>query len=67
MLRTLLQRFGVGVLAATGLSLLALSVAGVAGLQDRLDAATRPTPAPAPTAPVRDCPHEHPQEAPAEL
>ena len=56
MIRSLLDRLGVGVLAAVGVTLLALSVAGVAGLADRIDAASTPA------APVRsldvshDCP-----------
>jgi hypothetical protein len=66
MLRALLPRFGVGLLAATGLCLLALAVAGVAGLQDRLDAAARPAPSSAPGGPV-DCPHDHPRPSTTEL
>jgi hypothetical protein len=58
MIRSLLDRFGVGVLAATGLTLLAISVAGVAGLADRIDAASRPA-APVPSIDVsRDCPRD---------
>ena len=62
MIRKLMDRFGVGAVAATGLALLALSLAGMAGLDRRIDAAARPA------APVvyedveldrRDCPR-HP-------
>jgi hypothetical protein len=42
MIRSVFDRFGVGMLAAVGLTLLALSVVGVAGLADRIDAATPP-------------------------
>jgi hypothetical protein len=64
MIRTLLQRYGVGVLAATGLCLIALAVAGVAGLQSRLDAATPPAPSSAPAGErVHDCPRDR-QRAP---
>ena len=59
MIRTLLQRYGVGALAATGLCLIALAAAGVAGLQARLDAATRPVPSSAPVGdPRHDCPRD---------
>jgi hypothetical protein len=70
MIRTLLQRYGVGVLAATGLCLIALAVAGVAGLQGRLDAATRHAPSSAPvSSPGHDCPRdrERPPASPTEL
>ena len=57
MIRSVLDRLGVGVLAAVGITLLAISVAGVAGLADRIDAAS--TPPPAPSLDVkRDCPWE---------
>jgi len=59
MIRTLLERYGVGVIAATGLCLIALAVAGVAGLQSRLDAATRTAPSSAPAeGPGHDCPRD---------
>ena len=47
MIRSLLDRFGVGLLAAVGVTLLAISVAGVSGLAERIDAASTPA------APVR--------------
>ena len=58
MIRSLLDRLGVGVLAATGLTLLAISVAGVSGLGGRIDAAPRPASSPAPALEVRDCPRD---------
>jgi hypothetical protein len=59
MIRTLLQRYGIGVAAATGLCLIALAVAGVAGLQSRLDAATPPAPSSTPAeGPAHDCPRD---------
>ena len=60
MIRKLMDRLGAGAVAATGLTLLAVSLAGMAGLEQRIDAAARPS------APVvlddvqverRDCPH----------
>jgi hypothetical protein len=70
MIRTLLQRYGVGALAATGLCLIALAVAGVAGLQGRLDAATPPVPSSAPASDRdHDCPRdrERPPRSATEL
>jgi hypothetical protein len=58
MIRSLLDRLGVGVLAATGLTLLAVSVAGVSGLAGRIEAAAGPASSPAPALDVRDCPRD---------
>jgi hypothetical protein len=58
MIRSLLDRFGIGLLAATGLALLAISVTGVAGLAGRIDAASSPA-TPVPSLDVsRDCPRD---------
>ena len=68
MIRKLMDRLGAGAVAATGLALLALSLAGVAGLDQRIDAAARPA------APVvyedvevdrRNCPRHHDAPSPA--
>jgi hypothetical protein len=59
MIRSLLDRLGVGVLAAVGVTLLAISVAGVAGLADRIDAASTPAPGVRPVDVTRECPWEH--------
>ena len=58
MIRSLLDRLGVGVLAATGLTLLAISVTGVAGLGGRIEAAATPAASPTPSIDVRDCPRD---------
>ena len=58
MIRSLLDRLGVGVLAAVGVTLLAISVAGVSGLADRIDAASSPPPGVRPVDVTRDCPRE---------
>jgi hypothetical protein len=69
MIRKLMDRLGAGAVAATGLTLLALALAGMAGLDQRLDAAARPS-APAVFEDVevdrRDCPHrdDAPSSAP---
>jgi hypothetical protein len=63
MIRSLLDRLGVGVLAAVGVTLLAISVAGVAGLADRIDAASTPAPGVRPVDVTRDCPREHWRDA----
>ncbi len=59
MIRTLMDRLGAGAVAATGLTLLVLSLAGMAGLDQRIDAAARQT-APAASEDLavdrRDCP-----------
>jgi hypothetical protein len=59
MIRKLMDRLGAGAVAATGLTLLALSLVGMAGLERRIDAAARPA-APAVFEEVevhrRDCP-----------
>lgn len=68
MIRKLMDRLGAGAVAATGLALLALSLAGMAGLDQRIDAAARPA------APVvyedlevdrRNCPRHHDAPSPA--
>jgi len=75
MIRALLDRLGVGALAATGATLVALAVGGIAGLHDRIDAAARPVSSPrapwdgtaAGAARHRDCPRERPAVRPTEL
>jgi hypothetical protein len=63
MIRSLLDRLGVGVLAAVGVTLLAISVAGVAGLAGRIDAASTPAPGVRPVDVTRDCPWERWRDA----
>ena len=70
MIRKLMDRLGAGAVAATGLALLTLSLAGMAGLDQRIDAAARPA-APAVyeedvEVDRRDCPRKHdaPSSAP---
>jgi hypothetical protein len=65
MIRKLMGRLGAGAVAATGLALLALSLAGMAGLQQRLDAAARPSvPQTVENVAVdrRDCPRDRDRE-----
>ena len=70
MIRKLMDRLGAGAVAATGLALLTLSLAGMAGLDQRIDAAARPA------APAvyeedvevdrrRDCPRHRDAPSPA--
>jgi hypothetical protein len=68
MIRKLMDRLGAGAVAATGLILLALALAGMAGLEQRIDAAARPA-APAVYDEVevdrRDCPRHDDAPSPA--
>jgi hypothetical protein len=67
MIRKLMDRLGAGAVAATGLTLLALALLGMAGLEQRIDAAARPAPAVFEEVEVerRDCPHRDRDPSPA--
>ncbi len=68
MIRKLMDRLGAGAVAATGLILLALALAGMAGLEERIDAAARPAAAAVydvVEVDRRDCPRRDDAPSPA--